>query len=96
MSAGFVEKRGTSKRTGKTRWRVRYRGGDGRERSKTFNRKPDANDWLQERLAEVADGTWVQPERARLTFRTYADDWLKIHTGKPSTIAGYRSGPVQQ
>ena len=38
--SGFVEKRTTG------RWRARYRGPDGRERSKTFDRRVDADRWL--------------------------------------------------
>ena len=89
--SGFVEKRGTSQRTGKTRWRARYRGGDGRERSHTFDRRSDAERWLAERLSEVATGAWVPPERARVPFGDYAERWLESHPGKPKTIASYRS-----
>jgi hypothetical protein len=38
--SGFVEKRTTG------RWRAWYRGPDGRERSKTFDRRVDADRWL--------------------------------------------------
>lgn len=37
-----IEKRGAG------RWRARYRAPDGRERSQTFDRKVDAQQWLAE------------------------------------------------
>ena len=43
-----IEKRGAG------RWRARYRAPDGRERSQTFDRKVDAQQWLAEALAAVA------------------------------------------
>ena len=88
---GFVEKKGTYKRTGKTRWVARYRGADRRERQKAFPRRVDAEAWLKERQAELVRGDWVPPERAQRSFGALAEEWLSLHTGKPSTIAGYRS-----
>lgn len=89
--SGFIEKRGTYASTNKTRWRARYRGADGRGRSRTFSRRSDAEAWLVGRRAEVASGDWIPPERSRITFREYADQWLELRPGRPSTIAGYRS-----
>jgi len=40
------------------RWRARYRGPDGRERSKTFDRRVDAERWLASVETEKAKGTW--------------------------------------
>ncbi len=88
---GFIENRGVYKRSGKTRWTARYRGADGRERARSFDRKEDARRWLSLKEAEVTTGDWVPPERARRSFGSLADEWLELHTGKPSTVAGYKS-----
>lgn len=33
----------------------------------------------------------MRPERARRTFGELAGEWILLHTGKPSTVAGYES-----
>ncbi len=38
-------------------WRARYRDGAGREHSKHFDRKVDAQRWLDETTASVVTGT---------------------------------------
>ena len=47
-----VEKRGPG------RWRARYRGPDGRERSQTFDRKVDVERWLAQVEIDKARGHW--------------------------------------
>jgi integrase len=65
----FVEKRGTG------RWRARYRGPDGRERSKTFDRKVDAERWLATTRADVVRGAWVDPALGRMRFEEWVNRW---------------------
>ncbi|MBT5320703.1 MAG: site-specific integrase [Chloroflexi bacterium] len=89
--SGSVKQVGTFKRTGKPRWIARYRGADRQERQKAFRRKIDAEGWLRDRQAEITTGAWIPPERARRLFKSVAAEWLDSHTGKPSTVAGYRS-----
>ena len=36
-------------------------------------------------------GEWVDPQAAKRDFGAVADQWLDVHPGKSSTIAGYRS-----
>jgi integrase len=64
-----VEKRGPR------RWRARYRGPDGRERSKTFERRVDAERWLVGQEAGKLTGAWVDPALGRMTFAEWADRW---------------------
>lgn len=70
-----------------TRWRVRWVT-DGAERSKVFDRKPDAQKHLNRILTDIAAGNTTPKgsfgEAAELWFAT------KAHR-KPKTIAGYRS-----
>jgi integrase len=66
---GHVERRG------KSRWRARYRGPDGRERSKTFDRKLDAGRWLAASETSKVRGEWVDPALGRLSFAEWVAKW---------------------
>jgi len=72
------------------RWRARYRDAAGHERSRHFDRKIDAQHWLDSIAASVQTGTYVDPERAKLTVGELAPVWLagKINL-KPTTRARY-------
>jgi hypothetical protein len=67
----FVERRG------RDRWRARYRGPDGRERSKTFRRKVDAERFLATTEADKARGSWIDPARGRETMGVFWERWLQ-------------------
>lgn len=77
-----VEKRGQG------RWRARYRGPDGRERSKTFDRRVDAERWLAGVEVSKARGEWVDPALGRITFGEWCDRWATtIVDLRESTLA---------
>lgn len=78
-----VEKRADRK------YRARYRGPDGRERSKTFDRKVDAERWLASVETEKARGQWVDPAAGRVTFEAWFDEWLSAASVRPSTRDSY-------
>jgi integrase len=82
----FVERRA------KDRWRARYRGPDGRERSKTFRRKIDADRFLATTEADKARGSWIDPALGRISLADWTERYLKtvVHL-KPKTRAGYES-----
>ncbi|HWT78642.1 MAG TPA: hypothetical protein VN648_07545, partial [Candidatus Methylomirabilis sp.] len=65
----------TSRRTGKknTAWQARYVGPDGKERTMRFERKVDAERWLDTNGADIARGTWVDPKAGNITVREYAE-----------------------
>ncbi len=65
----WVEKRGPK------RWRARYRGPDGRERSQTFTRRIDAERFLAETESAKAHGAWTDPALSRTTHGEYATTW---------------------
>jgi integrase len=69
------------------RWRVRWVAG-GVEKTKVFDRKPDAQKHLNKVLQEIANGAVYSRE----SFGAVAEAWFatKSHR-KPKTIAGYRS-----
>ncbi|HEY2550113.1 MAG TPA: tyrosine-type recombinase/integrase [Streptosporangiaceae bacterium] len=76
---GHIEdrwRRAGRKGTGR-RWRVRYLDPAGRERSRSFDRKVDAERFLVQVAAEVQRGTWIDPAKARTTLRRQAADRLE-------------------
>ena len=74
------------------RWRARYVGPNGREYSKRFARKADAQSWLDNTTTEVGTHTWVDPTRSRELFGAMAEAWFATKASKEAkTIAGYRS-----
>ncbi len=81
-----VQKRGNGK------YRARYRGPDHKERSKTFRRKIDAENFLAAIVASKSRGDWTDPALARITVGEWAEQWFGSRTNlKPKTIATYRS-----
>ena len=82
---GHVQKRATG--TGKVVWRARYRGPDRRERSKTFARKIDAQQWLDVVEASKHRGEWIDPDRACVTFAVWSGRVEAVRSRRPSTEA---------
>lgn len=81
MSAvAHVQKRGD-------RWQARYRALDGRERTKRFDRKVDAQRWLATIEADKVRGTYVDPEAGQRTFGDYAESWRAGQVHRPTTAA---------
>ena len=73
-------------------WLARYVAADGKERTKAFARKVDANKWLEQRVSDQVTGTWTDPELAAQTFGAVAEKWIATKAArKPKTVAGYRS-----
>lgn len=69
------------------RWRARYRDAAGKERAKHFDRKVDAQRWLDEVTTSMVTGQYVDPKAGRVTFRTFAEEWRKSQVHRPSTVA---------
>lgn len=69
------------------RWKATYRGTDGRERSKTFDRKIDADNFWTTAEADKARGQWVDPRLGRKTFGEYAEAWRVAQVHDESTAA---------
>jgi integrase len=68
-------------------WRARHRGPDGRERARHFDRKVDAQRWLDEQTAAIITGQYVDPKAGRVTFRDYAEQWRASQVHRPTTQA---------
>jgi hypothetical protein len=59
--------RGKRQGAGRLRYRVRYRDPAGRERTRSFARKVDAERFLRHVEADLVRGQWVDPEHGRMT-----------------------------
>jgi integrase len=73
------------KRRADGKWRARYRDEAGKEHARHFERKADAQRWLDEVTASVVTGQYVDPGAGRITFREYAEHWRKIQNHRPGT-----------
>lgn len=82
-----IEKR---TRNGQVSWYMRYRDPAGRQRSKSFERKVDAQRYLTNVEASKQTGVYVDPTRTKLTVGEWAERWLagQAHL-KPSTRFRY-------
>lgn len=71
-------------------WRARYRDAAGKEHSRHFVRKIDAQTWLDGVTTAVHTGTYADPKRGRVTVGEWAPRWLngQAHL-KPSTHERY-------
>jgi integrase len=66
-------------------YRVRWRGPDGRERSKTFTRKVEADRFCAVIAADLVKGQYVDPDAGKVPFKAYAGGWLKAQTFEETT-----------
>ncbi|MFJ6464352.1 tyrosine-type recombinase/integrase [Streptomyces sp. NPDC091387] len=64
------------------RYRARYIGPDGTEKSKSFpdKQKRLAERWLTETAADMSRGQYIDPRAARITFQQFAEKWVATHT----------------
>jgi integrase len=64
------------RRTPGGKWQARYRDPTGRQRSKNFARKTDAEAFLAAVKTEVRQGEWTNPTLRRTSFSRVAEMWL--------------------
>ncbi|MBA0051936.1 site-specific integrase [Streptomyces sp. AJS327] len=72
------------------RYRARYIGPDGTEKSKSFpdGQKRRAEAWLSKTETDMASGQYIDPKLARTTFRQYGEKWVSTQTTDVSTQDG--------
>ncbi|GAA1399015.1 tyrosine-type recombinase/integrase [Catellatospora coxensis] len=72
------------------RYRVRYIAPDGRERSKSFpdREKRAADAFLVSIESDKLRGSYIDPVAGRITFREYAEHWLRTHVVDESSREG--------
>ena len=88
---GYVEDlRGKKQGQGRPRWRARYRDPSGRERSRSFVRKVDAERFLVSIEDAKLRGAYVDPAAGRVPFADWAERWFNTTaTLRPSTRKDY-------
>ncbi|MGW6722858.1 tyrosine-type recombinase/integrase [Streptomyces sp. NPDC054995] len=76
-----------------SRYRARYVGPDGTEKSKSFpdRQKRLADQWLAHTEADMARGQYIDPRAARTTFQQYAEGWVSTQGTDPNTQASMES-----
>lgn len=78
--AGSIAKRPHGK------WRGRYRDESGKEHSRHFERKVDAQQWLDHVTTTVVTGTYADPQAGRITFAAFFGDWSARQVWAPGTV----------
>ena len=73
------------------RWHARWREDDGRERAVAFDRKVDAERWLDSVQGDLVRGSYVDPQAGRELFADVASRWLSVQVHRPTTAAQVQS-----
>ena len=76
------------------RYRARYQGPDGRWRSRTFDRRIDAQRWLNNELVKLNRSEWVDP-RAQPLLGVVGPDLTPVGFGEPGERQDLSSGVVE-
>jgi len=70
-----------------TRWRARYVDHAGKEHTRHFDRKVDAQNWIKAVTASLVRGDYVDPKVARILVGAWCDTWLAgYRTRRKSTV----------
>lgn len=73
-------------------WEARYRTPEGKERSRVFTTKRDAERFLARVAVDLQRGTWHDPQLGKVTFGEYVDEWLESTRHlRPGTRANVES-----
>lgn len=97
MAGGCSERCGVIERrelpSGRVSWRVRYYGPDGRERSRSFRLRREADTYWAKVRSERDRGDWIDPRRGKATLRDVWDDYQSFGIGhlRETTKASYRN-----
>jgi integrase len=72
-------------------WKARYRlgGRSSSERSRTFQRKSDAQAWLADSIAKLNTGLVIDPNAGRVPFKDAADSWMasRLHIRESTRLS---------
>jgi len=69
------------------RWFARYRDNAGKEHAKRFEKKDDAQAWLDTETAKLVTGTWIDPRTAKTTVAAWCEKWLATYAvNRDSTV----------
>lgn len=67
------------------KWRARYRDDSNREHARHFDRKVDAQRWLDEVTTMVVTGAYADPKAGRVTFDAWFGEWSSRQVWAPMT-----------
>lgn len=80
------------KRPGRAKpYEARWRDPDGRERSRSFDRKLDAQRFLATVEADKLRGSYIDPDAGKVTLQAFAESWLATQTTDPATVEAVAS-----
>jgi integrase len=68
------------------KWRARYRDESGHEHAKHFDRKVDAQRWLDETTAALVTGQYVDPRAGKVTFAGFYAGWAPRQVWESTTV----------
>jgi integrase len=73
-------------------WEVRYRDPDRRDRSRTFERKADAESFANKVESDIDRDSYIDPNKGKVTLDAWAEQWFATTRHlKPKTREGYES-----
>lgn len=72
-------------------WRARYRDATGKEPTRHFKLKKEAERWLDEVTASIVTGQYVDPSAGKMTLKEYAEQWRSIQVIRPTSSAHYET-----
>lgn len=78
--AGSIARRPNGK------WRARYRDETGHKHTRHFDRKVDAQQWLDQVTATVVTGTSADPKAGQITFAAFFGEWSARQVWAPGTV----------
>jgi integrase len=87
------ERRPTARHGNGKRWSARWRDANGKQRSRAFERKLDADNFLAGLRADLIRGSYIDPREGKVTLRSYAEQrWLpsQVHL-RPNSANLYAS-----
>ncbi len=67
------------------KYKARYNEPDGRERSRTFVKKGQAEAFLAEKDYELLAGTYLDPSKGKKLFRDHANEWQSLQMHRITT-----------
>ena len=74
------------KRRDNGKWRARYRDHDGKEHARHFDKRIDAETWLDAVKSSFITGTYVDPRAGKVTLQSWFDQWSATKVWAKTTM----------
>ncbi len=85
-----------TEKTGTTSWRAQYYDREGKQHTRHFKRKVDAQAWLDDTITAMSTGNWADPSKSRSTLKPHAEAWLAAHPDWTASTRARNVGIVQK